>query len=148
MDMKTRPIQGRCGRIAVLLVLTPMMMMLNASQAMTLCVSHDGRVAIELVVQDHCACEVQTSGANSALMDAASRVIDGQSQSCTDYAIPVGSCGLRPALVTSKAAAAGPATAPPLPSPVALDVTESAALASPPAFTCYYTPLDSIILQV
>ncbi|MCX5645728.1 MAG: hypothetical protein NTZ17_13785 [Phycisphaerae bacterium] len=147
MSTKTRPIQGRCGRIAVLLVLTPMMA-LNASQAMTLCVGHDGHVATELIVQDHCACEVQTSGANSALMDAASRVIDGQSQSCTDYAIPVGSCGLRPAWVTSKAASAGPATAPPRPSLAVIDVIQIASPESPPAFPCYYTPLNNIILQV
>ena len=145
--MKNRPVQGRCGRIAVLLALTPMMM-LNASQAMTLCVSHDGRVAIELVVQDHCACEVQPLGANSALMDAASLLIDRQSQSCTDYAIPVGSCGSRVAPATSKATSVGPATAPPLPSPAAIDMIPIASPESPPAFPCYYTPLNNIILQV
>ncbi|MCX5643565.1 MAG: hypothetical protein NTZ17_02595 [Phycisphaerae bacterium] len=145
--MKTRPIQGGCGRIAVLLVLTPMMV-LNASQAMTLCVGHDGHIAIELVVQDRCTCEVRTSGADGIVVGAASRAIDGQSPSYADYAIPVGSCGVRAAPVTSEAVFVGPATAPLLPSPAAIDVIQIASPESPPALICHYTPLNSIILLV
>jgi hypothetical protein len=130
-----------------LLLLTPMMV-LNASQAMTLCVGHDGHVAIELVVQDHCTCEVRTSGADNAVVGAASRVIDGRSLSCADYAIPVGSCGVCAAPVTSEAAFVGPATAPPLSSPAAIDAIQIAPPESPPAFICHYTPLNSIILRV
>jgi hypothetical protein len=145
--MKTKPIQGRCGRIVVLLVLTPMMT-LNASQAMTLCVGDDGRVAIELLVQDHCACRAQTPGADSVLVGAASRIMDGRGQSCTDLAIPVGSCGIRVTPAASNAIPAGPTAAPPLPSPAALDAIQIVWLASPPAFTCYYCPLNSIILRL
>ena len=145
--MKTRPIQGRCGRIAVLLALTPMMM-LNASQAMTLCVSHDGHVAIELLVGDHCTCKVRTASADNVLMGAASQLMDGRSHACSDFIIPVGSCSVRAAPATSKAMAGAAATAPPLPLPAVIDAIESASPESPPTFPCYYTPLCSVILRV
>jgi hypothetical protein len=147
MGMKNRPIQGGCRRIAVLLVLTPMMV-LNASQAMTLCVGRDGHVAIELVVQDRCTCEVRTSGADGIVVGAASRVLDGRSLLCADYAIPVGSCGVRAVAVTSEAASVSPATTPALPSLAVIDVIQIASPESPPALLCHYTPLNCIILLV
>jgi len=149
MSMQNRPMQGKCGRIAVLLLLSPMMT-LNASQATTLCVGHDGHVAIELVVDDHCTCEVRTSGTGADHVPAgtASSVMDERQQSCTDLSIPIGSCGSRTAPVPSKADSSGPATAPAFPSPAATGEVEIASPESPPTFIRYYTPLNSIILQV
>ncbi|RPJ59936.1 MAG: hypothetical protein EHM24_27535 [Acidobacteria bacterium] len=147
MQTKRRLLPDRCGRIAVLLALSPMMM-LNASQALTLCVGHDGRVAVELVVQGRCACEVPTTDVESTAVDTASHLEEGADASCTDLAIPVGACGSRSAPATSKVAAAGPGTALPLLPPAALDAIESTGLAPPPAFICHCTPLSSIILRV
>ena len=145
--MKIRPIQTGCGRIAVLLVLTPMMM-LNASQAMVLCVGQNGHVAIELLVGDHCTCEVPTTNADDAHIDGTSRLLDGRSQSCTDFVVPVGSCGLRAAPATSVLTCGALAAAPLQPLLVAIDAIDLVSPGSPPPLSCYCTPLGSVILRV
>jgi hypothetical protein len=144
--MMSRPIQNGCGRIAVLLALTPMMM-LNASQAMTLCVSQDGHVAIELLIGDHCVCEVRTAGADNVRIDAAARLLDGRSQSCTDFVVPVGACGVRAAPATSTVVYGAPAALP-VPLAAAIDALGIPSPESPPALSSPYTPLHGIILRV
>jgi hypothetical protein len=145
--MKIKPMPTGCGRIAVLLVLTPMMM-LNASQAMTLCVGQDGHVALELLVGDHCTCEVRATGAGDARIDGASRLLDGRSQSCSDFVVPVGACGVRAAPATATGIPRTPDAALPLPLPAALDTIGLAPPESPPLLSCYGTPLGSVILRV
>ena len=149
MDMKKGPVQGGCGRSVVLLLLTPMMT-LNASQAMTLCIRSDGHVAIELVIQDRCTCEMRTSGveADSIPTIVTSCVADGRGTSCTDLSVPIGVCGSRMAPDTSNANAVGWMTAPPLPWPATLDAINVASPESPPPLVPHHAPLDSIILRV
>jgi hypothetical protein len=145
--MKTGLTPSKCGRTAVLLVLTPMMM-LNASQAVTLCVGHDGHIAIELLVGDHCTCEMRTAGANDVLISATSRLMEGRSLSCSDFVVPIGACGVRTARAASTVIPGAPAATPPLPLPAAIDALDIASLESPPAFSCHYTPLCGVILRV
>lgn len=146
MSTKTRTTPGRWRRITALLTLTPMLL-LNASQATILCVGQDGHVAVELVLQDRCTCQEQTPGPQSVLVDVAARIVDVQSNSCTDFAMPVGSCGVRVAPVTDKAIVANLAPLPPLLSSSAFDT-----LGSPSrdvaALSCCRAPLDGIILRV
>ena len=147
MSTKTRPIQGKCGRIAVLLALTPMML-LNASQAMTLCVGRDGHVAIELVVQDHCACDTPASGPGSARADGAAHLADGPCWLCTDFAVPVAAHNGRTAPLSAKAISSGLGAMPPLSAPALLDTGESTAPQAAQAFLSFYTPLGNILLRV
>ena len=131
------------------MLLTPMMMV-NASQAMTLCVSGDGHTAIELVIGDRCTCELPSSGASAdgVRVSGPSHLMDGRSLSCTDMSVPVGSCDGRTAPGTLKADLASPAAAPPLPPPATIDAMATALCESPPFLACYSTLLDSIILRV
>jgi hypothetical protein len=147
--MKNRLMQSKYGKVVVLLWLSPMMM-LNASQATTLCVREDGRVAIELVVDDHCTCEVHASctGADDAPAAAALCATEEHSQACNDLSIPVGSCHGRTAPITAKAGFGGPTIAPTLPELATADVVQIRWPESPPVFRPYYTPLDSVILRV
>lgn len=127
------------------MLLTPMMT-LNASQAMTLCVSGDGHTAIELVIGDRCTCEQPSSDAHGIRVSGPSHLMDGRSMSCTDMSVPIGSCAGRTALGTLKAVFTNPIAAPPL--PAAIDALEAALCESPPRWACYSTALDSIILRV
>ena len=131
----------------VLLLLTPMMT-LNASQAMTLCVSGDGHAAIELVIGDRCTCELPASGASAdgIRVSGPSHLMDGRSMSCTDMSVPIGSCDGRTASGTLKTVFTSSPAAPPL--PAAIDALETALCESPPRWACYSTALDSIILRV
>jgi hypothetical protein len=141
--------QRGCGRTLVLLLLTPMMT-LNVSQAMTLCVSGDGRTAIELVIGGRCTCELPPSGASDdgGRVSGPSHLMDGRSLSCTDMSVPVGSCNGRTAPGTAKAGFASPVATPPLPPPATIDARETAFGESPPLLACYSVLLDSIILRV
>ena len=96
MKTTTRPIPDRYGRSAVLLMLTPLMM-LNVSQAMTLCVRGHGDVVLELLVEDHCTCELGTPGAGSggSLASIASDSLDAGGWPCLDIPIPTSSCDRR-----------------------------------------------------
>lgn len=147
MSIKIRPFPAGRGRIAVLLVLTPMMM-LNASQALTLCVSQDGHVALELLIGDRCVCEARASGAEDVRIDATSRLLDGRSQSCSDLVVPVGSCGVRAARATATVISGAPAATPPLPPLAEIDAVNIASPESPPTFSCFDTPLYGVILRV
>jgi hypothetical protein len=130
-------------------LLTPMMT-LNASQAMTLCVSGDGHTAIELVIGDRCTCELRPSGedADSVRVSGPSHLMDGRSLSCTDMSVPVGSCDGRTASGAVKAGLASPVAAPPLPLPATIDALATPRCESPPLLACYSALLDSIILRV
>ncbi len=149
MCTKNRSIRRRCGRTLVLVLLTPMMT-LNASQAMTLCVSGDGHTAIELVIGDRCTCELRPLGedADGARVGGPSHLMDGRSLSCMDMSVPVGSCDGRSAPGTSKAGLASPIAAPLLPPPATIDALATPRCESPPLLACYSTGLDSIILRV
>ena len=131
------------------MLLTPMMM-LNVSQAMTLCVSGDGRTALELVIGDRCTCEQPPSGASAdgVRVSGPSRLMDGRDLSCTDMSVPIGSCDGRTASGTAKAGPTSPIAAPPLPPPATIDALEMPRCESPPLWACYSTLLDSIILRV
>lgn len=141
--------QRRCARTFVLLLLTPMMM-LNVSQAMTLCVSGDGRTAIELVIGDCCTCELPASGADadSVRVSGPSHLMDGRDLSCTDMSVPIGSCDRRTASGIAKARLASPTAARLLPPSATIDARETPRCESPPSLACYSTLLDSIILRV
>jgi len=160
MSTRSQSAAGRCGRTFVLILLTPITT-LNASQALTLCVGHDGRVALELLVRDRCTCEVRPSGADvrGDAIAGSSRVMDGSSLPCLDIPIPGGSCDNR--------ARTGPAPTDgrqrPIPISVAglpgyglLFVNPTPARIGGPdnatqsllAAVSYYTPLDSILLHV
>jgi hypothetical protein len=139
--------QRGCGRTLVLMLLTPVMT-LNVSQAMTLCVSGDGRAAIELVIGDRCTCELQSSDVHGVRVSSPAHLMDGRSLSCTDMSVPVGSCDGCTAMGTAKAGLASPLAAPPLPPPATTDALEIPLCESPPPLACYSTLLDSIILRV
>ena len=131
------------------MLLTPMMM-LNVSQAMTLCVSSDGRTAIELVIGDCCTCELPSSGPSTdgVRVSGPSHLMDGRDLSCTDMSVPIGSCDGRTASGTAKARPASPTAARLLPPSAMIDAWETPHCESPPLLACYSTLLDSIILRV
>jgi hypothetical protein len=147
MILQTGPTPRKCGRIGVLLVLTPMMM-LNASQAMTLCVRHDGHIALELVIGDRCTCDMQAAGADDILLETTSHLMEGPSHSCSDFVVPIGACSVRAAPATSVPLSGVPDVAPPLPLWADIDALVTASLESPPAFSCHSTSLSSVILRV
>lgn len=93
MSAKRQSVLRGYGRTLVLVLLTPITT-LNASQALTLCVGHDGRMAIEMLVQDRCTCEVRSSNADAQrdAITGAARVANGSSLPCLDIPIPGGSC--------------------------------------------------------
>ncbi len=146
MKTKTRPMPGRYGRIAVLLTLSPLMM-LNVSQAMTLCVRGAGDVALELLVQDHCTCEMDTPGADSSgsLADVAPGGMGDGGWPCLDIPIPTSSCDSRVSVAADAhppclAGAGGPEPAMTNP-PCA--VVRSLRTVPPP-----HPPLETILLLV
>jgi hypothetical protein len=161
MGIRSRSISGRCGRTLVLVLLTPITT-LNASQAMTFCVGHDGRVAIELLVQDRCTCELRPAdaGAPPAGLTNPSRRAGEPGLPCLDIPIPGGAPDCRTGTGLSSArqqrypgaTVGGPA----LPGRDLGYVPPARAKPGGPedatrrllACVSYYTPLDSILLQV
>jgi hypothetical protein len=111
MKTRKRPRPGRCGRIAVLLMLAPLMM-LNVSQAMALCVRGGGEVALELLVEGHCTCELGAPDADSggSTLEVASRGSSEGGWPCLDIPIPTSSCDRRVSLAANSqpACLAGP----------------------------------------
>jgi len=89
MRSKKKPVSHADIRTLVLVLLTPITT-LNASQALTLCVDHDGRIALELLVQDRCTCELRPGAANTAPvgMTAIPHLGGGLGLSCTDIPMP------------------------------------------------------------
>jgi hypothetical protein len=146
--MKNRSSQARLGKIVALMLLTPMAMF-NASQALTLCVRHDGRVAIEPVIEGHCPCGTHPSGADPEQATAgALRSTNKPCQSCADLSLPIGLCQSG-----SKEKAPGAGNQGSLLSftPQTISVCnpgEVTPFESPPDWICYHTPLKSIILRV
>jgi len=137
---------GRCGTSAVLLALS-LVMMLNTSQAMTLCVRGNGRVALELLVQGHCTCEIDTAGANSSesVADVASHGSGADSTPCMDIPIPTSSCDRRVSLAANSqppcvASARGPEPA--------MTNPPGAVVRGLRAFPTHHRPLETILLQV
>ncbi len=137
---------GRWGRIAVLLTLSPLMM-LNVSQAMTLCVRGAGDVAVELLVGDHCTCEMDTSGADSSgpLAGMASGGMGAGDWPCLDIPIPTSSCDSRMSLAANShppcLAGAGS------PEPAMVN-PPGAVVRSLGIFPAPHAPLETILLQV
>ncbi len=123
------------------------LMMLNASQAMTLCVRGHGDVALELLVEGHCTCEMGTSDADSSgsTVDVASRGINDGGWPCLDIPIPTSSCDRRVSLAAEShppclAGAGGPE-----PAMVDLSCAMTRAFSTLPT---HHTPLKTILLQV
>jgi hypothetical protein len=169
--MKNRSIQGRFGRMAALVLLIPMTMF-NASQALTFCVRHDGRMAIEPVIEDHCPCGKAPTGGRSpvghqtqshfsnadpdgtTVVVATLSVADTPCQSCTDLSIPVGLCNAPirakdfSPLPTSPFACPAFGNHGGLLLPASIGLGETVPCGSPPAWVGYPVLLDSIILRV
>ena len=161
MSTKSQRVLHGWGRTIILVLLTPITT-LNASQALTLCVGHDGRVTIELLVQDRCTCEIRTSSADAQgdAIAGSSRVTDGSGLPCLDIPIPGGSCDnrmragpvptdrrQRQLAMCDVADPSGQAFAyvtPTVASPGGPADGTSSLLAS----VSYYAPLDNILLQV
>jgi len=137
---------GRCGRLAVLLTLTPLMM-LNVSQAMTLCVRGAGDVALELLVQDHCTCEMATPGASESgsLADVASRGMGDGGWPCLDIPIPTSSCDRRANLAAASHPPCLSGAGGPEPAMVDSSCAMTRALR---IFPAPHAPLKTILLQV
>ncbi len=137
---------GRCGRIAVLLMLAPLMM-LNASQAMTLCVRGHGDVALELLVGGHCTCEMGTPDADSSgsVAEVASRSISDGGWPCLDIPIPTSSCDRRVSLAAASHPPCFSGAGGPEPAMVDSSCAMTRALRTFPAL---HAPLETILLQV
>jgi len=137
---------GRCGRIAVLPALS-LMMLLNTSQAMTLCVRGAGNVALELLVQDRCTCEIGMPGADSSgsLADAASDGIGAGGWPCLDIPIPTSSCDRRMSLAADSHPPCLSGTGGPEPAIVDSSCAMTRALRT---FPTPHAPLETILLQV
>lgn len=140
-----------------MILLTPITT-LNASQALTLCVGHDGHVALELLVQDRCTCEIRDAAGDA--MAGSPRVMEDSGLPCMDIPIPGGSCDNRmrsdPAPVHRRQrqlAVCGVTDLlqrsfayvnPTVHKPGGPDDATQSLL----AFVSHYTPLDSILLHV
>jgi hypothetical protein len=146
MKTKTGPMPGRYGRTAVLLMLSPMML-LNVSQAMTLCVRGAGDVALELLVGDHCTCEMGApdTDSNGSLADTASSGMGAGDWPCLDIPIPTSSCDSRMSLAAAAHSPCFFGTAGPVSALVDLSgaMTRASKTSSPP-----HAPLETILLQV
>jgi len=146
MSTKIGPIQGRCSRTGVLLMMTPLLL-LNASQAMTLCVRGDGQVALELLVQGHCICDVSTPGAETSesLAGTASHGAGDGGQPCMDIPIPTSTCESR----TSSAADSQPPCLSGCDNPeMAMTQPSCATTHGSSTVPTYPAPLATILLQV
>jgi hypothetical protein len=130
----------------VLLMLTPLMM-LNVSQAMTLCVRGQGDVALELLIEGHCTCEIGTPHADSggSSVDVVSPGANEGGRPCLDIPIPTSSCDRRMSLPadaqTPCFAGAGRPDSATMNPPCAV-VRSLRIFPTPPA------PLETILLQV
>jgi hypothetical protein len=138
-------VPGRCGRIAVLLTLS-LLMTLNTSQAMTLCVRGSGDVVLELLVQGHCTCEMGTPGADSSgsLADAMSRSTSG-GWPCLDIPVPASSCDSRmsPAVASHPPCLSGAGSPESAMTDPPCAVVRNLRVFRPP-----HMPLETILLQV
>lgn len=130
----------------VLLMLTPLLM-LNVSQAMTLCVRGHGDVALELLVDDHCTCEMGVPDADSggSTVGVVSRGTGEGGWPCLDIPIPTSSCDRRVSLVGDSQPPCffGPS------GPESARADSSCAIARAlTAFPIPHAPLETILLQV
>ena len=128
-----------------MLLALSLLMTLNTSQAMTLCVRGAGGVALELLVEDHCVCEMNTPGTDSSGSLAASGGMSDGGWPCLDIPIPTSSCDRR----VSLAAASQPLCLAGAGGPDPVMANSSCAMTrallifpTPPA------PLETILLQV
>ncbi len=146
MKTKTRPRPGRCGRSVVLLMLTPLLM-LNVSQAMTLCVRGHGDVALELLVDGHCTCEMGMPDADSggSTVDVMSRGTGDGGWPCLDIPIPTSSCDRRVSLAAGSHASCLAGISGPDP---ALMKPLCAVVRGFRTFPTPHAPLETILLQV
>lgn len=145
--MKNRRFQKRHAR-TIMPVLLSLMAALNASQAMVLCVGHDGHVAIEHAVHSHCACAGQTPDPANSHDSGDPHLADGHRQPCIDIPIPVGGCEEQ---ITPDVSRANTVKAVAMASPRAYPDTDTAFLAGsgpPESPATYDVPLRSIVLQV
>ncbi len=160
MSTRSQSVAGRCGRTFVLILLTPITT-LNASQALTLCVGHDGRVALEMLVQDRCTCEIRPSSADTQgdALTGPSRVADGSSLPCLDIPIPDGSCDdrmrARPSTTNGRQRSTPTGVAGLPGQDLSLVNVTPSPFGDPDhatrlflAFVSHYTPLDNILLRV
>ncbi len=146
MNTKKRPRPGRFGRSVVLLMLTPLLM-LNVSQAMTFCVRGDGAVALELLVEGRCTCEMGTPDADAGgpTVDTMSRGTHEGGWPCLDIPIPTSSCDRRLSLAAdsqSPCLAGAPSLEPAMLNP------PCAVFRGLRIFPTPYAPLETILLQV
>ncbi len=146
MKTKTRPRPGRCGRSVVLLMLMPLMM-LNVSQALTLCVRGHGDVALELLVDDHCTCEmgVPDADAGGSTVGVVSRGTGDGGWPCLDIPIPTSSCDRRVSLAAHSQPPYLPGAGGPEP---VLMKPPGAAVRDFRIFPTPHAPLETILLQV
>jgi len=146
MKVQKKLLAGRCGRTAVLLMLSPMML-LNVSQAMTLCVRGAGDVALELLVGDHCTCEMGAPDTDSggALADTASSGMGAGDWPCLDIPIPTSSCDSRMSLAAAAHSPCFFGTAGPESAMVDLSCGMTRAART---FPTPHAPLETILLQV
>jgi hypothetical protein len=127
-------------------MLTPLLM-LNVSQAMTLCVRGHGDVALELLVDGHCTCEMETADtdASGSVAQVTSRGGNEGGWPCLDIPVPTSSCDRRVSLAANAqppclSGTGGPASAMMNP-PCA--VSPDFRISPTP-----HTPLETILLQV
>ncbi len=146
MKTRTRLRPGRCGRIAVLSALS-LVLLLNTSHAMTLCVRGHGDVALELLVEDHCTCEMGTPDADSggATVGVASRGTNNGGWPCLDIPIPTSSCDRRVSLAADSHLPCLAGTGGPEPAVMTL---LCAAVRGLRTFPAPHAPLETILLQV
>ena len=146
MKTKQRPMPDRCGRIAVLLVLS-LMLLLNTSQAMTLCVRGGGAVALEFLVEGHCTCEMGTPDADTEGSTAAmaSRGANDGGWPCLDIPVPTSSCDRRVSLAADAHAPCLTGAGGPEP---AMIKPPCAAVRDFGIFPTPHAPLETILLQV
>jgi hypothetical protein len=123
------------------------LLMLNVPQATTLCVRGHGDMALELLVEGHCTCEMAApdAGESKPVVDAASRGVKEGGWPCLDIPIPTSSCDHRVSLAADSqspclAGAGGPDPA--MMEPPCAAVRGLRAFPTPPA------PLETILLQV
>ncbi len=130
----------------ILLMLTPLMT-LNVSQAMTLCVRGHGDVALELLVDDHCTCEMGMPDADSggSTVGVVSRGTGEGGWPCLDSPIPTSSCDRRMSLAADSHASCLAGISGPDP---ALMKPPCAAVRDFRIFLTPHAPLETILLQV
>lgn len=123
------------------------LMMLNVSQAMTLCVRGHGDVALELLVAGHCTCEMGMPDADSgeSTVGVASRGSNDSGWPCLDIPIPTSSCDRRVSLAAHAQPPCLAGTGGPEP---AMRSPPCAAARGLRIFPTPHAPLETILLQV